>query len=111
MRFFPFSKYICPKRSVLDRVVFNISNPALTLPEYTRKKDKSPTCASLIVLNTFTTGSSPSRLTDTSSSDFNDFATTVPLSTGDDPYLETNSMNLVTPTLILAEVQNNGVKL
>ena len=39
------------------------------------------------------------------------FATTVPRSTGEEPYLDMNSINLVTPTLTVAEVQNNGMKL
>ena len=64
-----------------------------------------------MVLKTYTTGSLPSKATDTSSSELGSLATTVPRSTGEEPYLDMNVINLVTPTLVAAEVQNNGIKL
>ena len=64
-----------------------------------------------MVLKTYTTGSLPSNATDISSSELDSFATTVPRSTGEEPYLDMNVINLETPTLTAAEVQNNGMKL
>ena len=64
-----------------------------------------------MVLKTYTTGSLPSKATDTYSSELGSLATTVPRSTGEEPYLDMNVINLVTPTLSAADVQNNGMKL